>query len=81
MGRRTRGGGFARKPSDSEIGMEKEVIRGGGVRAGEAVIDFVKNGRKRRRNLTEMRGSDRNFDRRASEVSAGGERGRDAFGR
>ena len=45
------------------------------------MIDFVNNGRKRRRNLTEMRGCDRNFDRRASEVSAGEVRGRDAFGR
>ena len=57
------------------------MIRGGGVRAREKVSDFVKNGRKRRRNLTEMRGCDRNFDRRASKFSAGGERGRDAFGR
>ena len=43
--------------------------------------DFVKSGRKRRRNLTEMRGCIRNFDKHASEISAGGEEGRDAFER
>ena len=81
MGRRTRGGGFARKPTCSEIGMERGGESGRGNSRRGSGDRFRENGRNRRRNLTEMRGCDRKFDRHESEVSAGRERGRDAFGR